>query len=60
MTMKAVLEKLPANAFARVHRSYIVSLSAVDKLRNKIISIGGEEIPVSSSYEEAFAKLFGQ
>lgn len=60
MTMKAVLEKLPAHIFARVHRSYIVSLHAVDKLRNKIISIGAEEIPLSSSYEEAFGKLFGQ
>jgi len=60
MTMKAVLEKLPTDAFARVHRSYIVSLNAVEKVRNKIISIGEEEIPLSSSYEESFSRLFGQ
>lgn len=60
LTMKAVLEKLPAGVFARVHRSYIVSLNAVEKLRNRIISIGEEEIPLSSSYEEAFGKLLGR
>jgi len=59
MTMKVVLEKLPPDLFTRVHRSYIVSLKAVGSVRNKIISIGAEEIPVSSSYEEAFARLFG-
>jgi len=59
MTMKVVLEKLPPDLFTRVHRSFIVSLKAVSSVRNKIISIGAEEIPLSSSYEEAFGKLFG-
>jgi two-component system, LytTR family, response regulator len=31
MTMKAILEKLPANKFKRMHRSYIVSLWKVKK-----------------------------
>ena len=56
LTMKAMLEKLPAAQFARVHRSYIVSFSYVESLRNKMISINAVEIPLSSSYEEAFLK----
>jgi DNA-binding LytR/AlgR family response regulator len=54
MTMKAILEKLPASDFIRVHRSFIVPVSRIDKLRNKIIYIKDEEIPVSASYEVAF------
>ncbi|WEK36998.1 MAG: LytTR family DNA-binding domain-containing protein [Candidatus Pseudobacter hemicellulosilyticus] len=61
MTLKALLEKLPANAFLRVHRSFIVPLAGVSAVRNKLISLQcGEEIPLGSSYEEAFMQLFGQ
>lgn len=54
MTMKSILEKLPAAEFLRVHRSFIVPLSKIEKIRNKMIFIGEEEIPVSASYETAF------
>lgn len=51
MTMKAVLEKLPANGFARIHRSYIVSLSKVRSIINrKVTLVNGVELPVSNSY----------
>lgn len=54
MTMKAILEKLPASGFFRVHRSFIVPLAKIGKIRNKIIRIGEEEIPISASYEKEF------
>lgn len=60
ITMKAILQKLPETEFVRVHRSYIVSLNHIESLRNKIITIAGEEIPVGSSYEESFFKLFNK
>jgi DNA-binding LytR/AlgR family response regulator len=60
MTMKAMTEKLPADNFLRVHRSYIVSFRHIDYVRNKIISISGEEIPVGSSYEEIFLQFFNR
>ncbi|WP_153797486.1 LytR/AlgR family response regulator transcription factor [Foetidibacter luteolus] len=60
MTMKAMMEKLPAQNFIRVHRSYIISFNHVEHLRNKIITIRGEEIPVGNSYEEPFLKLFNR
>ncbi len=58
MTMKSMIEKLPADKFIRVHRSYIIPLSRVSSVRNKIIHIGVEEIPLGSSYEESFMKVF--
>ena len=57
MTMKAILEKLPVAEFARVHRSFIVPVSKIGKVRNKVIYIGNEEIPLSASYESAFLSL---
>ena len=58
LTMKAMLEKLPPKRFVRVHRSFIVSLDKVQAVRNKIIIIGEEEIPLGSSYEGEFFGVF--
>lgn len=54
MTMKTMLEKLPADRFVRVHRSFIVPISRIEKVRNKTIFIGDKLIPVGNSYEKAF------
>lgn len=57
MTLKAILQKLPETEFIRVHRSFIIPVSKVSKIRNKIIFIDQTEIPISASYEEAFFAL---
>jgi DNA-binding LytR/AlgR family response regulator len=54
MTMKAMLEKLPSPQFIRVHRSFIIPLARIEKVRNKMVFIEGKEIPVGSSYEKLF------
>jgi DNA-binding LytR/AlgR family response regulator len=58
MTMKGVMDVLPANEFIRVHRSYIVPYSKIETVRNKIIKIGAQEIPLSKSYENEFRTFF--
>ncbi len=58
MTLKAILQKLPETEFVRVHRSFIVPISKVSKIRNKIIYLDQAEIPISTSYEDAFFTLF--
>ncbi|SEV91784.1 two component transcriptional regulator, LytTR family [Chitinophaga sp. YR573] len=58
MTMKALLSSLPADVFIRVHRSYIVSLNHIEHVRNKVISVAGQKIPLGSSYEESFFHFF--
>ena len=60
MTLKSILEKLPSADFIRVHRSYVVPFSRIKSVRNKIISIENEEIPIGSSFEENFLKLFNK
>lgn len=51
MTMKAVLDKLPASQFFRIHRSYIVSRSRIKTFVNRKITLqSGVELPVSNSY----------
>jgi DNA-binding LytR/AlgR family response regulator len=54
LSMKALLEKLPASKFVRVHRSYIVPLSRIENVRNKRIKIGEKYIPVGDSYSNSF------
>lgn len=60
MTLKNLLTRLPEQEFVRVHRSWVVPLSRIESLRNKIISIAGQEIPLGSSYEADFLKSFNK
>jgi two-component system LytT family response regulator len=53
-TLKTLEDKLPATAFMRVHRSYIVSLSKILHFNNKFIQLGQQAIPIGLVYEERF------
>lgn len=54
MPIKTISEKLPPQDFMRVHRSYIIPLNRIQKVRKKIIYIPEKEIPIGTSYEEEF------
>ena len=58
LTLKAMLDKLPTKNFVRVHRSYIVAIDRIKAIRNGMIMIDEEEIPIGSSYEKEFYTLF--
>jgi DNA-binding LytR/AlgR family response regulator len=60
MTMKAIIDKLPPKEFVRVHRSFIVPLNRIEKVRNRMIFIGQNEIPVGNSYEKAFFEVYSE
>lgn len=51
ITMKALVEKLPANQFVRIHRSYIVSADKVERLRLNTVYIGDKEIAIGRLYK---------
>ncbi len=57
MTLKNMQEKLPQKEFVRVHRSYIVPLSKVEKFSKNKLVVAGKEIPIGSSYADAYDKL---
>ena len=51
LSMKKVLEKLPADKFQRIHRSYIVSVSRVKSIQNRKVQLSSAvELPISDSY----------
>ncbi len=51
MTLKKVLELLPAAKFSRIHRSYIVATGKVQSIQNrKAKLVSGMELPISDSY----------
>lgn len=56
-TMKGMETKLPANLFARVHRSYIVAISKIDSIQRNRIVIGEKWIPIGGSYKDSFNEL---
>jgi len=58
MSMKAISEKLPESEFVRVHRSYIIPLKKVRSVRNKIIHLDKQEIPIGTNYVDDVMKLF--
>ncbi|WP_460978250.1 LytR/AlgR family response regulator transcription factor [Spirosoma knui] len=56
-TMKSMEEKLPANRFVRVHKSYIVALNRIESVERNRIYIGKAVIPIGDTYREAFYRL---
>ena len=56
--MKAMVEKLAADSFIRVHRSFIVPIKKVESVRNKTLQIGDKKIPIGNSYETEVHKHF--
>ncbi len=60
MTLKNMADKLPANQFCRIHRSYVVPLARIDMIKNKTVFIENHQLPVGNSYEEEFLKRFNK
>src|SRR3989339_500598 len=54
MTMKEAIDLLPKESFARIHKSYIVSLAAIETIERHQVTIKGAKLPVGSSYRELF------
>jgi len=51
MTMKGILDKLPEDKFKRIHRSYIVSVAAIQNIANKKVKLrNGSEFAIGSRY----------
>lgn len=53
MSLKKILEKLPAGQFLRIHRSYVVPLAKVRSILNRKVQLAsGIELPVGDSYHQ--------
>jgi DNA-binding LytR/AlgR family response regulator len=56
MTLKAMLEKLPAQKFKRIHRSYVVPLSKIKSVVNRKVKLTSIELPISDSYVDSLSE----
>jgi DNA-binding LytR/AlgR family response regulator len=52
LTLGAVLDKLPATVFLRVHRSFVVNMRKVQAFEGNRLYIGKVEIPVGRNYSD--------
>jgi DNA-binding LytR/AlgR family response regulator len=50
-------ELLPAQDFARVHRSFLVAIDKIDHIEKNRIQIVDQIIPISDTYADAFYKM---
>jgi DNA-binding LytR/AlgR family response regulator len=52
ITLSAVLEKLPANRFLKVHKSFIVAIDKIKTIHHNEIVVGNVSIPVSRTLKQ--------
>lgn len=57
-TLTGILDKLPADLFIRIHRSYVVNRLRVDAVEKNKISIQSQILPVGKLYKNALKPLF--
>ena len=56
LTIKGIMESLPAASFIKVHKSFIVNLQKISSIEGNIIHVGKAEIPISQNSQEEIMK----
>jgi len=51
MSMKGIEEKLPALAFVRTHKSYLVAVRRITAIKRDFVCMGTIEVPVGEAYK---------
>lgn len=59
LSMRFMEDKLPAEGFARVHKSYIVALDKIASFKRNRLMLGDVEIPVSDNYKDKVLNYIG-
>jgi DNA-binding LytR/AlgR family response regulator len=57
LTIKGIIEDLPADSFIKVHKSFIVNTHKIRSIEGNIIHISNSEIPISQNYHEEVMKM---
>lgn len=56
-SISSLEENLPAKLFARIHRSFIVSVNKIESFTPELIQIAKYELPISRSYRHEVEKI---
>lgn len=59
LSMKVMEERLPAVAFMRIHKSFIVALNKITFIRKHMIKVGTKDIPLGETYRDALYAITG-
>jgi DNA-binding LytR/AlgR family response regulator len=59
MSMKSIEDQLPQSQFIRIHKSYIISKSAITAVKKTSVFIGELELPVGELYRDAVSGFIG-
>jgi DNA-binding LytR/AlgR family response regulator len=57
--LASLQEMLPADAFLRIHRSYIVSINKIDSYDSDLLEIRKKELPIGRLYKHDVSRLLG-
>ena len=56
-TLGGFLEELPAEKFARIHRSYAVSKEQIKQIGHTTVGIGEINLPVGKTYRSTLSQI---
>jgi DNA-binding LytR/AlgR family response regulator len=59
LTMQEAEALLPAAAFVRIHRSYLVASGKVHRIERDSVWVGDKELPVGAGYARELARITG-
>lgn len=57
-SLKDLEEKLPADLFIRIHKSYIVSIKHIELIEKNILHIAGKKLSIGGNYKESLMRVF--
>jgi DNA-binding LytR/AlgR family response regulator len=53
LTIKGIMEKLPAAEFLQVHKSYVVNVNQINAIEGNILHLGATKITMGLSFSNA-------
>ena len=56
LTIKSILEQLPADIFLKVHKSFIVNMKKIRSIEGNEISVGNSKVAISQNFYEKVMK----
>ena len=59
MSLKSIEEKLPAGAFIRTHKSFLVATRKITAIKRDLVCIKEKEIPIGEAYRANVARMTG-
>ncbi|WP_205509937.1 LytR/AlgR family response regulator transcription factor [Longitalea arenae] len=57
LSLRSIEAKLPAGAFIRTHRSFLVAIAKITTIKRDFVCIGATEIPVSETFRDKIYRI---